>query len=108
MNLLDLLFPMLTIEGGNLEQTHYLWQRRTVAIAIQTAEIDIVPIGMRSRAIEGMNATTSTKMMLGGTRIKSIGTQRIFALEQSKSRCGDDEMDEAFFRTDRAITFDCC
>lgn len=43
-------------------------------------------------------------MMFGGTCIESISAEGILPLQERKSRGGDDNMDEAFFATDRAIT----
>jgi hypothetical protein len=99
LNLFDLFFPMLTVKGSNLK----LRDR----ISIQTAEIHIITFWMRSRAIEGMNPTVATKMMLGDTSIEGIGTQCIGSLKESKSRFRNDEMDETFLATNRAITVNC-
>ena len=98
-NLVDLVFPMSTIKKSNLE----LLDR----VVIQTAEIDIIPIWMRSRTIEGMNPAMTAKMMFGGTSIEGISTQIGVSLKQSESGCGDDEMDKSFFCADRTITFNC-
>ena len=76
-NLVDLVFPMSTIKKSNLE----LLDR----VVIQTAEIDIIPIWMRSRTIEGMNPAMTAKMMFGGTSIEGISTQIGVSLKQSES-----------------------
>lgn len=90
---------MGTIEG------YYLKLRDRVVI--QTAQINIIAVWVRSGSIEGMNSAIATKMMFGSTCIEGIRTECILSLEQSKSRLWDDEMDESFFATDRAITLGC-
>jgi hypothetical protein len=48
----------------------------------------------------------AAKMVFGSPRVEGVGAERIFALEEMKSRCWHDNVNEPFFLTDRAITFD--
>jgi hypothetical protein len=55
-----------------------------------------------------MNSTMAAKVMFGGACIEGVGTEVVSSLEEGKLRGGNDEMNEAFFGADRAITFSCC
>jgi hypothetical protein len=55
-----------------------------------------------------MNPTVAAKMMFGNLGIEGIGTQCICALQQRKSGGWDDEMNEPFLGTNRAVTINGC
>ncbi len=47
----------------------------------------------------------TAKVMFGSPGIEGVSTQICLSLEQGKLRCGNDEMDKAFFAADRAVAF---
>lgn len=76
-------------------------------IVVKTADVDIEMIGMRSGAIERVNAANSAESMLSSSCIKCIGCQNIFATEQGKTFRWHNEVQKSLLLTDRAVAIRC-
>jgi len=70
---MHIFLPVLAIKRSNLEPID--------RISVQTANVDIKRIRMRSRDVKRMYPTSATKFMLGDTRIKAISRQVIFSTQ---------------------------
>ena len=68
--LMRMLFPVLTVKRLN---RHLSWLR------LKAIYINTVPIGIRSRYVERLDAASSAEKMLGYASIKGIGNQAFLA-----------------------------
>src|SRR5262245_29544586 len=91
-------FPMLAVKG---DDCNFSDRGR-----LQTAHIDAVTVGMRSRDIERLDPARFTKQMLGDTGVECVSRQRFRALDETEPRLRDDEMKKPAFAADRTVAFD--
>ncbi len=70
---------------------------------IETANVDVDAIRVRSWDIERLDAARAAEIVLGDTRIERIDAQPIFAGNQLEARFRDDQVQIARFPTDRAV-----
>ena len=69
-------------------------------ICVNTADVNIEMLGMRSGALERVKAANSAESMLISSCIKCIGCQNIFATEQGKTFRLHNEVQKSFLFTD--------
>src|SRR6202043_2236587 len=89
------IFPVAAIEMANGECCEI--------DTVKATHIDIDLVGIGTRNVKRMNAARSAKSVLRDSGIESIGCQRILPADQLECFQRHDEMQKAFFATDRAI-----
>lgn len=76
-NFFNIFFPVDAIKGNNAKLCHH--------IAIQAAEIDIKHVWVRSRTVEGMNATAGAEEVLCNPCVECVSGKGIRAAEESEA-----------------------
>jgi len=91
----DIGFPVGTVERFNLKLIQH--------VSIQTAQVDIYPIRVRSGTVKGVNPTNPTEQVFGNARVEGIGRQHLLAGQQGKLIGGDNQVQKSFLAADRAV-----
>src|SRR5690606_8100971 len=63
-------FPVAAVEGLALEALD--------GIAVEAAQVDVVAIGMRARAGEGVDTANSAEAVRGGHGVEAVRRERLF------------------------------
>ncbi len=75
-----MLLPVATVKGLELKLSEEILQGHIV----DAAQVDVKPFRVRSRSVEGVDATGFAEEMLGGACIKGVGGEVGFPLKQLK------------------------
>jgi hypothetical protein len=86
---MNILLPILSIKWFKTELGH--------SIAIQTTNIDIEPVWVRSGTIKCVNSTGSAKQVLGDTCVERIGCEGVGSGQQGEAIGRHNQVQESFF-----------
>ena len=90
-------FPISTIkEGGRTEDCR---------IDVETMDIDVHSIGMRTRNVIAVDATDSTEVVFREVGSESIGSYRVVSGHELEVLSWDNEMPKSFFGADTTVAF---
>lgn len=73
LNFLHVVLPVFSIKGNDPKSRQ--------DIVIETAQVDVEAVGMRSRSVKGMNPTALAKQMFGNFGIEGVKLQHLFSLQ---------------------------
>jgi len=83
-----------------VERQHF---ERAQIDPVEAADIDVDFVGIRARHVERMNAASRAKGMFCRAGVEPIGGERVLAADKLELLRRHNQMQKAFFATDRAV-----